>query len=170
MSFTRENEDESRPADWWCEIEKALKARTTPNETGISDETISNNLSGPDVRTAKDLMRHSTIAMTADVYAVTMRGSLNDAVNRLPNFSEPLPEQLRATGTENGDPRLARKCTNRRAAVRGRAINARASANPQGVENLGIYAESERVTAQGRASLATTTTLPPRGFEPLSPA
>jgi hypothetical protein len=40
--------------------------------------------SGVDVRTAKDLMRPSTIAMTADVYAVSVRGSLGEAVASLP--------------------------------------------------------------------------------------
>jgi len=39
--------------------------------------------SGVDLRTAKELMRHATVNMTADVYACTLRGSLNDAVKRL---------------------------------------------------------------------------------------
>ena len=35
------------------------------------------------------------IAMNADVYACTMRGSLGDAVKRLPDWSTPKPEQLK---------------------------------------------------------------------------
>ena len=54
--------------------------------------------SGVDVRTAKELMRHATINMTADVYACTLRGSLNEAVKRLPDLSTVQTEQLRATG------------------------------------------------------------------------
>ncbi|MBI5863676.1 MAG: site-specific integrase [Planctomycetes bacterium] len=53
--------------------------------------------SGVDVRTAKELMRHSSITLTADVYAVTMRGSLTDAVSRLPSFALPAAQ---ANGTD----------------------------------------------------------------------
>lgn len=62
---------------------------------------------GVDVRTAKDLMRHSTIAMTADVYACTMRGSQSDAVKRLPDLSAPDRQIARATGTDDADSDLA---------------------------------------------------------------
>ena len=62
---------------------------------------------GVDIRTAKDLMRHSTIAMTGDLYACTMRGSQTDAVERLPDLSKPLQERAQATGTADADPDLA---------------------------------------------------------------
>jgi len=57
--------------------------------------------SGVDIRTAKDLMRHSTIAMTGDVYACTLRGTLHDAIARLPDFDASELQEQRATGTDD---------------------------------------------------------------------
>lgn len=58
--------------------------------------------SGVDIRTARDLMRHSTIALTADVYACTFRASEREAVARLPDLATgPHIETARRTGTDN---------------------------------------------------------------------
>ncbi len=128
--------------------------------------------SGVDVRTAKDLMRHSTIAMTADVYACTMRGSMSEAVNKLPNLSTPTIEQLRATGTENADSVLAlclaRDGTKQLTAVRGGAINHRNDDDSQPLKKTGTYGDSTGMNANGGALRAAAANLPPRGLEPLS--
>ena len=75
-----------------------------------------------DRRPVKDLMRRTTIAMTADVYACTMRGSQADAVRRLPGLTPREDKQVRATGTDDSDSVLAsclaRECTEGRNEVR----------------------------------------------------
>ncbi len=61
--------------------------------------------------------------MTGDVYACTFRGTLAEAVGRLPNLS-PLPRQhARATGTDSHlAPHLARKCAGHRSGMHGVAM------------------------------------------------
>ncbi len=100
--------------------------------------------SGVDVRTAKDLMRHATINMTADVHACTLCGSLNEAIKRLPDLSTPQTEQLRATGSENADLQPTKK--------------------------TGTYDAPLRTSMHENAGCFQPAKLPPRGFEPLSPA
>ena len=128
---------------------------------------------GVDVRTAKDLMRHSTIAMTADVYACTMRGSQADAVERLPDLSKLPQERARATGTDNADPDLA-LCLARKSAepcnsVRDEARHASDTTDPQPIVDTMTYGDSECVKAHCGAGRDTAEKPPPRGLEPLSP-
>ncbi len=56
--------------------------------------------SGVDLRTAQEIMRHSTAALTGDVYARTLRRSVRDAIDRLPDFTTPAATARRATGTD----------------------------------------------------------------------
>lgn len=127
---------------------------------------------GVDVRTAKDLMRHSTIAMTADVYACTMRGSQSDAVKRLPDLSAPDRQIARATGTDDADSDLAlclaRNRAGARRTVRDDARHARGTRDPQPMVNTGTYGDSEGMTAHTSARRETPEKPPPRGLEPLS--
>ena len=127
--------------------------------------------SGVDVRTAKDLMRHSTIAMTADVYACTMRGSQADAVQRLPDLSCTDSEQFRATGTENVLAScLARECTDPRKTVRHDAENRPEPDTSQTLAPTGTYGACERTKTKDGASRTPPFAPPPRGIEPLLPA
>ena len=89
-------------------------------------------------------VRHATINMTADVYACALCGSLNEAVKRLPDLSTPQTEQLRATGSENAD--------------------------LQPMKKTGTYDAPLRTSAHENAGCFQPAKLPPRGFEPLSPA
>jgi len=130
--------------------------------------------SGVDVRTAKELMRHATINMTAGVYACTLRGSLNEAVKRLPDLSTTQTEQLRATGTENADPRLALclalPCAQQLNGVRGGATPTPMDADPQPTKKTGTYDAPVGIAAHENAGRSQPAISPPRGFEPLSPA
>jgi len=57
--------------------------------------------SGVDVKTTQTLLRHSTPALTLGIYTHTLRGSEQDAIDRLPGFdSRPQSERQRATGTD----------------------------------------------------------------------
>ncbi len=128
--------------------------------------------SGVDVRTAKDLMRHSTIAMTADVYACTMRGSQADAVRRLPDLSPREDEQLRATGTDDSvlASCLAPKRTGRRNGVRRVARKDTNPEDPQTLAATDTYDASRRAKVKDGASGTPPLKPPPRGIEPLLPA
>jgi len=130
--------------------------------------------SGVDVRTAKELMRHATINMTADVYACTLRGSLSEAVKRLPDLSTPQTEQLRATGTENADSVLA-LCLALRGAIHNivvqqPAIRTADDSDSQPLAMTGTYGDCGRMKMNGDALRTTCEKAPPRGFEPLLPA
>jgi len=126
---------------------------------------------GVDVRTAKELMRHSTIAMTADVYACTFRGSLGEAVKRLPDLTRPWTERAKATGTDSVLPLcLPENRTDPRISVRGGSHGIADDAGAQRTGNTGTYGDSERVAAQGSAASDPLEKPPPRGIEPLLPA
>ena len=91
-----------------------------------------------DVRTAKEPMRHATIAMTADVYAVTYPGLLTDAVKRLPDLSSLQTQPFRGTDPNDAPDVLAlclaRRHTLHSASVRDGSTNPpsrRRCANPQ---------------------------------------
>ncbi len=125
--------------------------------------------SGVDVRTAKDLMRHSTIAMTADVYACTMRGSQHEAVERLPDLSDPDLHELRATGTEKVlAPCLARNGADPLNATQRDARQPYDSDGAQRSVKTGTYDACERVDVLGSEGHDTLQKPPPRGLEPLS--
>jgi len=130
--------------------------------------------SGVDIRTAKELMRHATIAMTADVYACTLRGSLADAVGRLPDLSTPMRETAVATGTDDADPDsafcLARRGAFHSKAVRSGTMNTANIGEPQPLRKTGTYDATGRDTVHGVAPDIRSVNSPPRGFEPLSPA
>jgi len=127
--------------------------------------------SGVDVRTAKELMRHATINMTADVYACTLRGSLNEAVKRLPDLSTPRNEQLRATGTdENVLPEcLPFSCAQPLNSVRDGATPTPMGDDPQPMKKTGTYDAPVGTNAHENAGCLQPAILPPRGVEPLSP-
>ena len=98
--------------------------------------------SGVDVRTAKELMRHSTIAMTADVYACTFRGSLSAAVKQLPEFSRPSSEHAKATGTESVSAScLARKRAGAHKAVRGSAARRSQQPGHKSLQDQGVTSQ-----------------------------
>jgi hypothetical protein len=59
---------------------------------------------GVPVRTLQSLARHSTPELTMNAYARTLHGSEADAINRLPVFSGPSRDSLRATGTDSATP------------------------------------------------------------------
>ena len=128
--------------------------------------------SGVDLRTAKELMRHATVNMTADVYACTFRESLDDAVTRLPSFSTPEPEQPRATGTdENVLPVcLPFSCAQPFPAGQHGATDCHSTDDAQPTRKTGTYDAPVGTSARENAGRLRPAILPPRGFEPLSPA
>jgi len=117
--------------------------------------------SGVDLRTAKELMRHATVNMTADVYACTFRESLENAVDRLPSMACET-EQLKATGT---DENVLPEClpvfrTKRCAGSRGVATTGDESDDAQSPRKTGTYDAPVCNSAQenaGRAGPAKTT-------------
>lgn len=127
--------------------------------------------SGVDIRTAKELMRHATINMTADVYACTFRDSQQNAVARLPEFSAPAAQPAQATGTD--DPHLARHLvfqgTKHRNSSRRRAPRTGSEPNRQYAKKTGTYSANECIGVHPNAISASNSPLPPRGVEPLSP-
>ncbi|MBI4719033.1 MAG: tyrosine-type recombinase/integrase [Planctomycetes bacterium] len=129
--------------------------------------------SGVDVRTARDLMRHATINMTADVYAVAFRGSLDEAVGRLPDLSAPAASAQRATGTDDAFV-LAASLTDLGAGrVNVVPVGSQASApsfDAQPLLATGTYGDCRRLEMNGGESVNSAPKLPPRGFEPLLPA
>jgi len=134
---------------------------------------------GVDIRTAKDLMRHSTIGMTADVYAVSVRGADSEAVESLPDFGAATAGELQATGTgknvgfclPNSLPKSLPKLH-----ARGGAAMQRHARNRRAPEDSQVYCESaDSVVSDDRELVSVGEcqaygTPPPRGFEPLSPA
>jgi len=125
---------------------------------------------GVDVRTARDLMRHSTIAMTADVYAVTMRGSMNEAVGRLPDFTVQRNEELRATGSDQNvlARSLARRRTRQAIPLRGHALQGPAPVETQPLLATGTYGACQGMAPNGSERSDRLDNAPPRGLEPLS--
>jgi len=128
--------------------------------------------SGVDLRTAKELMRHATVNMTADVYACTFRESLDNAVRKLPSLAGCGLEQLRATGTdENVLPEcLPFSCAQPLNGVRGDATDAATGDDSQATKKTGTYDAPLRTSAHENAGCLQPAKPPPRGFEPLSPA
>ncbi|MHC4702197.1 MAG: tyrosine-type recombinase/integrase, partial [Planctomycetota bacterium] len=59
--------------------------------------------SGVHPKVAQEIMRHGDINLTMNLYTHTLRGQEADAVNRLPDFSEPSRENQKKTGTDNVD-------------------------------------------------------------------
>ncbi|MHC4133319.1 MAG: tyrosine-type recombinase/integrase, partial [Planctomycetota bacterium] len=57
--------------------------------------------SGVHPKTAQDLMRHSDINLTMSRYTHTLRGQQSNAIESLPDFSEPSVNSQRATGTDD---------------------------------------------------------------------
>ena len=128
--------------------------------------------SGVDLRTAKELMRHATVNMTADVYACTFRESMENAVGRMPSFSGCEVEQLRATGTdENVLPEcLPFSCARPLNGVRGGATPTPMDADSEPTKKTGTYDAPVGIAAHESAGCSGPAISPPRGFEPLSPA
>jgi integrase len=129
--------------------------------------------SGVDVRTAKELMRHSTIALTADVYAVTMRGSLAEAVSRLPSFA---PAVASANGTEGETAQSAVSTGGQTGGQTGgnstpdsvlRCAQGRDFAHAKSHESTEKSATKHHPRREKRDSAQRSEKLPPRGFEPL---
>ncbi len=123
--------------------------------------------SGVDVRTAKELMRHSSITMTADVYAVTLRGSLAEAVSRLPNMTASEVEAVAANGTDGAV--CAGGKTGGNSAPKGssRFAHIRETAKAEPLRNVGKTSEKRDSEREISSELQEQKTLPPRGFEPL---
>ncbi len=127
--------------------------------------------SGVDVRTAKDLMRHSTIAMTGDVYACTFRGTMAEAVRNLPELSRPSADRERATGTDSVLAScLALDGADPLKSVRGGASSPANRPDAQAPRKLGKTGDSSRVPMHVGAGRDPSEKLPPRGIEPLLPA
>lgn len=125
---------------------------------------------GVDIRTAKDLMGHATIAMTADVYACTMRGSMTEAMRRLPDFTTPAANEQRATGTD--DSCLA-SCLAFQGTPQGATVHfgAPCEVDARELQPIGVsenYGESSRMKTPGEALCSPGLLPPPRGVEPLS--
>ncbi len=130
--------------------------------------------SGVDVRTAKELMRHATINMTADVYACTLRGSLHEGVKRLPSFSTLTTEAVKATGTNDAAAdlvrRLALPCAQQSKTDQLGSTRHDLDNGAQPTKKTGTYDAPLRTPAHGNAGRSGPALIPPRGFEPLSPA
>ncbi len=169
-----------RPENVVVMLRGDLEAANIPytDETGrvVDFDALRSTLASPllragvDVRTAKELMRHSTIGMTDDVYACTFRGSLAEAVKRLPDLTRPLTERVKATGTDSVLP----LCLPENRALTGNSMHGAAPehddpADAQPPAKTGTYDDSERAVTQGSARNNHLDKLPPRGLEPLSP-
>ncbi|MBI3835858.1 MAG: site-specific integrase [Planctomycetes bacterium] len=127
---------------------------------------------GVDVRTAKELMRHSTIAMTADVYACTFRETLHDAVRKLPSLAGNESQRMRAVvgGEKNLPENLPDLCARPCSTVQRRSMDRGRASSSQPITIIGGYDESKCNPTNEHVACATLEKLPPRGFEPLSPA
>ena len=128
--------------------------------------------SGVDVRTAKELMRHATINMTADVYACTLRGSLHEGLKRLPSFSLPSREAMKATGTDDAAAdlvrRLALPCAQQVKPDQRGSTQHDSDAGAQPTKKTGTYDAPLRTSAHENAGRSRPAITPPRGLEPLS--
>lgn len=129
---------------------------------------------GVDIRTARDLMRHSTIAMTADVYAVRVRGADADAVANLPDFGVPVATEARATGT-TCLPSCLPDCLPGRGAHAGAPVQADShhgdyDTGMQDQVDASDIDENDDEEGLFCSVGAVDEKPPPRGFEPLSPA
>ncbi|MBU0717958.1 MAG: site-specific integrase [Planctomycetes bacterium] len=143
--------------------------------------TFATNLiaAGVDVKTAQELLGHATSKMTLDVYAKVLRGSREDAIQRLPDFDHPGPQTGRATGTYDATPvgtdaTVAKTALdgsqNGACRVRGDAPQRINQGNMGHAENIGKHSVSTRLTAQQTERRSGPNRTPPRGLEPLSPA
>jgi len=125
--------------------------------------------SGVDVRTAKELMRHSTIAMTGDVYACTFRGTMTEAVGRLPRLAPKVTQRARATGTGPDLPDNMPESRSLTAnTVPGDAPTADPREDAQTPRKTGTYGDCTGIEMRQSAACATPQNAPPRGLEPLS--
>ncbi len=137
--------------------------------------------SGVDLRTAKELMRHATVGMTADVYAVTFRGSLHQAIAKLPNLSQSSDEQkLKAVGTYDANPNstsnvlsdcLARQCSKPIKSIQRDSTEATAIDLEDRFGTLDSnenYDDLHRTVLNNSELALTSSQPPPRGVEPLS--
>ncbi len=68
--------------------------------------TFVSNLASPTVhpKTAQSLARHSTITLTMDRYTHSFSGDEAAALATLPDVTTPLPDSMRATGTDDACP------------------------------------------------------------------
>lgn len=149
--------------------------------------TFATNLvrAGVDVKTAMELLGHTTADMTLRVYAKVLRGGQQAAIAKLPNFDGSTDEQA-ATGTDGkaaeiasarqaGDAQKTAVKTAARPMRRG-AKTVHDGANTEGVKSepgstINSYPPKElrRFPMHGRELCSASAEVPPRGFEPLSP-
>jgi len=59
---------------------------------------------GANPKVAQSLMRHSTVELTLGCYSHLYKGQDRDALERLPDFTQPVRQQQRATGTDDPEP------------------------------------------------------------------
>jgi len=124
---------------------------------------------GVDVRTAKELMRHSSIVLTADVYACTFRGALGDAVKRLPDLTDPEPQTTRMTGTyATTSMPVSMPVFGARSGYSVPSGSLGAVGHDDAQTAAGI--EPTRTAAPGAEPSATVLSLTPTGIEPVLPA
>ena len=136
---------------------------------------------GVDVRTARDLMRHSTIQMTADVYACRVKGADADAIERLPDLTPHVAAV--ATGTDDeaavtrqntdelsggptGGNTGTRRCTTVQRDARHRPHERKSEAS---INTKDMRKKDCRTTPCDNYTTVSVSA-PPRGVEPLSPA
>ncbi len=98
-----------------CSVARMLKADLEAAGIAYTDDAgrtfdfhslrhqFASNLAASKVhpKTAQELMRHSTIGLTMNVYTHSLHGDLASALDALPDLSRPTRETARATGTDN---------------------------------------------------------------------
>ena len=138
--------------------------------------TFATNLiaAGVDVKTAQELLGHSTPTMTLNVYAKTLRGSHRNAISRMPTFGGPRPMQGRATGTYDTPITASETAQNGvqsgALSVRDGAHKVASNAPPQRSVSVGNTIASACTGVHEGARAQSVEETPPTGFEPVSPA
>ncbi len=141
--------------------------------------TFATNLiaAGVNVKTAQELLGHSTPTMTLGVYAKVLRGSHEDAIRRLPSCDRPDREAGRATGTDDTTPgrlpTVVKTAQDRDqdyapsvrdgARQRGKGDAARPDASNSHDNDL------QRTALHGNALRSREREMTPTGFEPVLP-
>ncbi len=110
-------------------------------------------------KTAQELMRHSTINLTMNVYTHMRRSDLSGALDALPNLSRPRRERAQSTGTDGEAAASMSPCTSSPGAESG-AIHTPGCAfeppprNTETPEKSGVFMGSDRL---GRAGVEPAT-------------
>ncbi len=129
------------------------------------------------LKDAQELLRHSTIGLTTDVYTHTSCGKLAAALDVLPDLSAPQREAAGATGTDDvvaqtsesySAPRSARECTEQCNSVQFGAASVRRQSDDAGKVEPAIEHKKTAISRHSRRSKAGAKQQAAMGFEPMN--